>query len=166
MCLTSTILMNLAKIRPSSSVIMKSRKIRIAFWAIKLDLQITSCLWMKLIFLTKLTNGMEKAQRMVSLVKEGDFLQTKWANKTELTTIPSNKLQAFNHRQPSNSSTCKARQSITLVLKIWTCSLVVVNSKNPPVRLFSCKIKCESKREHKVLFDQIRTRTIKGGKIW
>ena len=40
---------------------------------------------------------------------------------------------------------------------------MVVNSKNPPVRLFSCKIKCESKREHKVLFDQIRTRTIKGG---
>ena len=165
MCRTSTISMNLAKIKPSSSVIMKSRKIKIAFWVIKQDLQITSCLWMRLISLMKLTNGTEKAQRMVSLVKEGGFLQTKWVNKTELTTIPSNKLQAFNLRLPSNNSTCKVLQSIILVLKIWIWSLEVVNSKNRPVRLFSCKIKCENKREHKVLFE-IRIRLIRVGKIW
>ena len=166
MCRTSTISMNLAKIKPSSSVIMKSRKIRIAFWVIKQDLQITSCLWMRLISPMKLTNGTEKAQRMVSLVKEAGFLQTKWVNKTELTTIPSNKLQAFNHLLLSNNSTCKALQSITWVLKIWTWSLEVVNSKSHPVRLFSCKIKCENKKEHKALFDQIRTRLIRVGKIW
>ena len=166
MCRTSTISMNLAKIKPSSSVIMKSRKIKIAFWVIKQDLQITSCLWMRLISLMKHTNGMEKAQRMVSLVKEEGFLQTKWVNKTESTTIPFNKLQAFNHRLQSNNSTCKARRSITLVLKIWTWSLEVVNNKSHQVRLFSCKIKCESKRELKVLFDRIRTRLIKVDKIW
>ena len=166
MCQISTISMNLAKIKPFSSVIMKSRKIKIAFWVIKQDLQITSCLWMRLISPMRLTNGMVKAQRMVSLVKEGGFSQTKWVNRIESTTIHSNKLQVFNHHLQYNNSICKARQSITLVLKIWTWSLEVINSKNHQVRLFSCKIKCESKREHKVLYDQIRTRLIKVGKIW
>ena len=163
---TSTISMNLARIKPFSSVIMKSRKIKIAFWVIKQDLQITSCLWMRLIYPMRLTNGMEKAQRMVSLVKEGGFLQTKWVNKIESTTIPSNKLQDFNHRLPFNNSTCKARRSIILVLKIWTWSLEVVNSKSHQVRLFSCKIKWESKRGRKVLFDRIRTRLIRVDKTW
>ena len=166
MCQTSTISMSLARIKLFSSVIMKSRKIKTASWVIKRDLQITLCLWMRLISLMKLTNGMEKVQKMVSLAKEEGFLQTRWANKTELTTIPFNKLQAFNHHLPSSNSTCKARQSIILVLKIWIWSLEVVNNKSHQVRLFLCKIKCGNKREHKVLFDQIRTRLTKVGKIW